>query len=169
MYTLQILHAVRLNVEINMQNRFNTVLVLKTMSPTPLSPLLLFNLLAAKTCLCRSTPKPSIRYTIGLHPVPFSIIKELLYGSGPNSGISMASSLQSYSQSYSRSNISQSRTVQSSKDQHNGLKYQTLFPYFNSSTSFIFRVWCNNFRHPLWPYLHQCPTTHPSLPSLSSV
>lgn len=144
------------------------------MFPTPLSPLLLFNLLATKTSLYRSTPKPSIRYTIvssrtSLHPALFPIVKELFYGSGPNSGVSMPSSLQSYSQSYSRSNISQSKTIQPSKDQHNGPEYQTLFPYFKSSTSFIFHVWCNNFRHPLWPYLHQCPTTHPSLPSLSSV
>jgi hypothetical protein len=102
-------------------------------------------------------------------PRAFFNHKRAFYSSGPNSGVSMPSSLQSYSQSYSRSNISQSKTIQPSKDQHNGLEYQTLFPYFNSSTSFIFRVWCNNFRHPLWPYLHQCPTTHPSLPSLSSV
>lgn len=143
------------------------------MSPTPLSPLLLFNSLATKTSLYRLTPKPSIRYTIvssrtGLRPALFSIVKELSMAQA-RIRVSMPSSLQSYSQSCSRSNISQSKTTQPSKDQHNGLEYQTLFPYFNSSTSFIFRVWCNNFRHPLWPYLHQCPTTHSSLPSLSSV
>ena len=66
------------------------------MSPIPLSPLLLFNLLATKTSPYRSTPKPSIRYTIvsshtGLHTALFPIVKELFHGSGPNSGVSMPS------------------------------------------------------------------------------
>ncbi|OCK92370.1 uncharacterized protein K441DRAFT_180430 [Cenococcum geophilum 1.58] len=53
-------------------------------SPTPLSPLLLFNLLATKTSLYRSTPKPSIRYTIvssrtSLHPALFNRKRAFLW------------------------------------------------------------------------------------------